>query len=106
MEDTPDASIAADAEARGEGICRTCMSAIWNEGGTVDGRIRATGWGDRRGRDSLLCFKAVDYAHVPLSGREAAIYDRAFMRGIECASAATVYYERDNCTCGDSHPGA
>lgn len=74
---------ARDAEERGEGICRTCCEPIWNEGGTVGHRKVDEGWSDRveRGGDSLVCFKAAGYRHVPLDGREAAIYDRAFTRG-------------------------
>lgn len=76
---------AKDAEDRDEGICRTCLAPIWNEGGTVGHLQRPEGWSDRieRGGDSLVCFKAVEYRHVPLTGREAAIYDRAYERGAE-----------------------
>ena len=75
---------AEDAEERGEGICRTCLAPIWNEGGTIGHRKRDEGWSDRieRGGDSLVCFKAVEYRHVPLTGREAAIYDKAMERGL------------------------
>ena len=74
---------AKDANTRGLGVCRTCLQPIWNEGGTISRRPQPTGWSDRivRGGDSLVCFKAVDYRHVPLDGREAAIYDAAFVRG-------------------------
>lgn len=75
--------IARGAEERGEGICRTCCRPIWNEGGTVGRRKREEGWSDRieRGGDSLVCFAAIGYRHVPLSGREAFIYDLAHQRG-------------------------
>lgn len=71
--------LAANAEERGEGICRTCLRPIWNEGGTVGHVKRGEGWSDRieRGGDSLVCFSAINYRHVPLAGREAAIYDHA-----------------------------
>lgn len=71
--------VARDAEERGEGICRTCLARIWNEGGKIRHRQVPTGWSDRvvRGGDSLVCFKARDYRHVPLAGREAEIYDSA-----------------------------
>jgi hypothetical protein len=74
---------AQGAEQRGEGICRTCLAPIWNEGGTVRGKKRAEGWSDRieRGGDSLVCFKAIEYRHVPLTGREACIYDHARAKG-------------------------
>lgn len=80
---------AEDADERGEGICRTCLAPIWNEGGTIDRRHRAEGWSDRieRGGDSLVCFRAVDYRHVPLTGREAGIYDSAFARGASSGEA-------------------
>lgn len=75
--------LAERAEERGEGICRTCLAPIWNEGGTVGYSKRAEGWSDRieRGGDSLVCFKAREYRHVPLTGREACIYDHAYARG-------------------------
>lgn len=75
--------VARDAEERGEGICRTCLAPIWNEGGTIGRRKRDTGWSDRieRGGGSLVCFKAIEYRHVPLAGREAEIYDFALARG-------------------------
>lgn len=75
---------AEKAVERGEGICRTCLAPIWFEQGEIDGRTRTDpDWSDRikRGGDSLVCFKAVEYRHIPLTGREAAIYDRAYVRG-------------------------
>jgi hypothetical protein len=80
---------AENAEERGEGVCRTCLAPIWNEGGTVGHIKRAEGWSDHieRGGDSLVCFKAIDYRHVPLTGREACIYDRAYARGAATAVA-------------------
>lgn len=79
---TADFCHARNAADRGQGICRTCLASIWNEGGTVGKRKRAEGWSDRveHSGDSLVCFKAIDYRHVPLIGREAAIYDRAYSR--------------------------
>lgn len=74
---------AESAEERGEGICRTCLAPIWKEGGNIGYVDHDEGWSDRieRGGDSLVCFKAVHYRHVPLIGREAAIYDEAYRRG-------------------------
>ena len=76
---------ATNAEKSGEGVCRTCLEPIWNEGGTVGHRKVDAGWSDRieQGGDSIVCFRAVHYRHVPLTGREAAIYDAAFRRGRE-----------------------
>lgn len=75
--------VARDAEERGESICRTCLAPIWNEGGTIGRQKRDSGWSDRieRGGDSLVCFKAREYRHIPLAGREAEIYDLALARG-------------------------
>lgn len=80
---------AQDAAERGEGICRTCLEPIWNEGGTIGRRHESEGWSDRieRGGDSIVCFRAVDYRHVPLTGREACIYDSAFARGASSGEA-------------------
>jgi len=66
------------------GVCRTCCQPIWWEEGEVGHRPRV-GWSDRikRGGDSVVCFKAVSYRHVPMGGREAAIYDRGFKAGQE-----------------------
>lgn len=82
--------VARNAEERGEGICQTCLSPIWNEGGTIGRRKRDTGWSDRieRGGDSLVCFKAVGYRHVPLKDREAEIYDVALARSGDPADAS------------------
>lgn len=81
--------LAEHAEERGQGICRTCLQPIWNEGGTIGRRQHPTGWSDRivRGGDSLVCFKAIEYRHVPLVDREAHIYDRALARGAEAVSS-------------------
>lgn len=77
-----EAKVARDADERGEGICRTCLAPIWDEGGTIGHRKVDTGWTDRieQGGDSLVCFKAREYRHVPLAGREAYIYDIALSR--------------------------
>lgn len=66
----------------GQGVCRTCAKPIWWEAGEI-GRREGHGWSDRikRGGDSLVCFSAVNYRHVPLTGREAAIYDAGFKAG-------------------------
>lgn len=79
----PATQSAEHAEERGQGICRTCLAPIWNEGGTIGRKKRVTGWSDRneRGGDSLVCFSAIEYRHVPLTGREACIYDAAYKRG-------------------------
>ncbi len=103
-----DSMKAERAEERGQGICRTCLSPIWNEGGAVAGEKRAQGWSDRieQGGDSLVCFSARDYRHVPLAGREAAVYDVALGRSarvtdddreaLERIVSAAVYGDPDN----------
>lgn len=55
-----------------DAVCRFCHEPIWNEGGTVGHIKYAEGWSDRieRGGDSLVCFKALDYRHVPLDPQE------------------------------------
>ena len=66
------------------GICRTCAQPIWWETGTV-GHQERVGWSDRieRGGDSLVCFKAVSYRHVPMGSREEAIYRAGFRAGLD-----------------------
>jgi hypothetical protein len=69
------------------GICRTCALPIWWEEGEI-GHRKAVGWSDRidRGGDSLVCFKAVGYRHVPMGSREEAIYRAGFKAGQEADS--------------------
>lgn len=69
------------------GICRTCAQPIWWEAGEV-GHREQVGWSDRitRGGDSLVCFKARNYRHVPMGAREAAIYRAGFKAGQETPS--------------------
>lgn len=64
------------------GVCRTCAQPIWWESGEIGHRARI-GWSDRikRGGDSVVCFRAADYRHVPMGGREAAIYKAGVKAG-------------------------
>lgn len=80
---TVDFHKAENAVLNGKGICRTCIRPIWNEGGYINKVKKANGWSDRieDGGDSLVCFKARNYRHLPLEGREASIYDQAYERG-------------------------
>lgn len=66
------------------GVCRTCAQPIWWETGEIGHRERV-GWSDRitRGGDSIVCFKARDYRHVPMGAREAAIYRAGVAAGAE-----------------------
>lgn len=70
--------------AKADGICRTCCRPIWWEIGQV-GHQERTGWSDRikQGGDSLVCFNAVGYRHVPLEGRELAIYKAGYRQAVE-----------------------
>jgi hypothetical protein len=46
-------------------VCRTCEAPItWT---TVEepGHQSRTGWSDNARRDAIVCFRALDYAHVP-----------------------------------------
>lgn len=52
--------------ARSAVLCRTC---------TEPGYLPRTGWYDDARSDPLVCFKAVDYRHVPLTAREWAYYE-------------------------------
>jgi hypothetical protein len=80
------------------GVCRTCAKPIWWEMGAIGGR-ETLGWSDRieRGGDSVVCFSAVGYRHVPLGGREAAIYKAAQNTAADAVLAAA----RRLC-CGDN----
>jgi hypothetical protein len=85
--------------AMGEaGVCRTCAKPIWWEMGAIGGRD-TLGWSDRieRGGDSVVCFNAVGYRHVPLGGREAAIYKAATN-----TAADTVLAEARRLCCGNN----
>jgi hypothetical protein len=86
---------AADAGVSGQGICRTCLLPIWNEGGSIHHERQDTGWSDRVDKDSLVCFQARDYRHVPLEGREAHIYDVALGRDITGITAGRALIEAD-----------
>lgn len=74
---------AARAEERGEGICRTCLLPIWYDIDVRNNEVRTRGWSDRQRVDAFICFSADHYEHVPLKGREAAIWDHAWEKGRE-----------------------
>lgn len=61
--------------APSEGVCRTCARPITYETRTEQGYLPREGWYDDARTDALVCFQAIDYQHVPLAGRERAIYD-------------------------------
>ena len=56
-------------------LCRTCLRPIAHETRTAPGYLPRTGWYDDARVDALVCFKANDYRHVPLTDRERAYYD-------------------------------
>jgi hypothetical protein len=70
--------LAEQATLGDTGLCRNCAEPIWFEEGEVGGNKRV-GWSDRitRGGDSLVCFRAVHYRHVPIIGRERFLWDKA-----------------------------
>ena len=55
-------------------LCRTCMRPLTWETRTEPGYLPRTGWYDDVRSDPLVCFKAIDYRHVPLTAREWAYY--------------------------------
>lgn len=56
-------------------LCRTCMRPITWETRTEPGYLPRTGFYDDARVDPLICFKAVNYRHEPLSNREWAYYE-------------------------------
>ena len=56
-------------------LCRTCMRPLTWETRTDPGYLPREGWYDDAHSDPLVCFKAADYRHVPLTDREWAYYD-------------------------------
>lgn len=80
--------LAAEAAEGDTGICRTCARPITFTTVEEPGYNPRTGWSDGARRDALVCFKAVDYAHVPLVGRERGIWDAAVKAAGARAEAA------------------
>lgn len=75
-------------------LCRTCMRPITFETRTEPDHLPREGWYDDCRVDQLICFKAADYRHVPLTDRERAYYDAGRKAGaaevkarVEAASA-------------------
>lgn len=56
-------------------LCRTCMRPLTWETRVEPGFLPRTGWYDDARSDPLICFKAADYRHVPLTAREWAYYE-------------------------------
>lgn len=71
-----------------ETLCRTCMRPITHETRTEPGYLPREGWYDDARTDPLVCFKAIDYRHVPLAGRERAYYDAGYRAGLDFGGAA------------------
>ena len=69
--------LAEDATLGDVGVCRTCARSITFATVEEPGYEPRTGWSDGARTDALVCFKAVDYRHVPLVGRERGIWDAA-----------------------------
>lgn len=55
-------------------LCRTCLRPITYETRVEPGYEPRTGWYDDARVDALVCFKSIDYNHVPLTDREWAYY--------------------------------
>jgi len=62
-------------------LCRTCLRPITHETRTEPGFLSREGWYDDARTDALVCFKALEYRHVPLTDRERAYYDAGFRAG-------------------------
>jgi hypothetical protein len=56
-------------------LCRTCLRPLTWETRTEPGHLPRAGWYDDARSDPLVCFKARDYQHVPLTDREWAYYE-------------------------------
>lgn len=69
--------LAEQATVGDTGICRTCALPITFATVEEPGYLPRTGWSDGARTDALVCFSAVHYRHVPLVGRERAIWDKA-----------------------------
>lgn len=65
-----------------EFVCRNCVRPITFETRTEPGFLPHEGWYDDCRTDPLLCFRAVNYRHVPLEGRERACYDAGYAAGL------------------------
>ena len=73
--------------ARSVVLCRTCMEPLTWETRTEPGYKPRTGWCDGARSDPLVCFKAIDYRHVPLTAREWAYYE-AGQRSVRAGEAS------------------
>ncbi|WP_181312482.1 hypothetical protein [Nocardioides campestrisoli] len=69
-------------------LCRTCMRPITHETRTEPGFLPREGWYDDARTDALVCFKAIDYRHVPLTDRERAYYDAGRRAALSAATEA------------------
>lgn len=56
-------------------LCRTCLRPLTWETREEPGYNPRTGWYDDARSDPLVCFKAREYRHVPLTDREWAYYE-------------------------------
>lgn len=56
-------------------LCRTCLRPLTWETRTEPGYLPRAGWYDDARSDPLVCFKARNYRHVPLTDREWAYYE-------------------------------
>lgn len=73
----------ADSAAKSSTLCRTCMRPITHETRTEPGYLPREGWYDDSSVDALVCFKARDYAHVPMTDMERAYFDAGYARAVK-----------------------
>jgi hypothetical protein len=86
-------------------LCRTCMRPLTWETRTEPGYLPRTGWYDDARSDPLVCFKAVDYRHVPLTAREWAYYEAGQRSVAEEAPATDPYDNHDRRILEDADAG-
>lgn len=68
-------------------LCRTCMRPITHEARTEPGYLPREGWYDDAQSDPLICFKASEYRHEPMTVREQAYYDAGYKAALATANA-------------------
>lgn len=81
-----------------EVLCRTCLRPITHETRIEDGRFQREGWYDDASTDAIVCFKARDYRHVPLTARERAYYDAGAKAERERIARA-LEADHEGCSC-------
>lgn len=70
-------------------LCRTCMRPLTWETRTEPGYLPRQGWYDDASTEPVVCFKAVDYRHEPLTDREWAYYKAGQAAGAGLTEASS-----------------